>query len=145
MGSEMCIRDSLITQHADQLRQRITGLVGQVPGQSTHVTQDAQGACDPDEGHWPRTWYYTVSAFLPDGADWRGGTTGVVQRLDQDGWQLRTDTDEPDELDVTAQKDGYVITVRGGGPRDGGPGAIGLDGSTPCVSEDGTIDRREQS
>lgn len=128
----------VLQDQAKQLRAIINDTVAQHPATETPVIGDDDTACElPAEGRWPRQWSYGRRLFIT-AADSRQQTRQAVERFQNEGWSVRQMPTSQDELRFTVQKDGFVISVAGGA--DGGTWQ--LLGSSPCVNEDGTVERR---
>lgn len=129
--------EAVLQDQAAQLRTIVDDAVTRYPAEQTPVIGDDDTACDlPAEGRWPRRWSYGRRLFA-ETPDARTVARQAAERFETDGWSVRQAPADENELRFTAQKDGFVISIAGLATG----GTWQLLGSSPCVKEDGTLDR----
>jgi hypothetical protein len=128
--------DRVLADQTTRLRTLVDDLVKLAPAATWTANLDMRSVCGTPTGQpWPAQWSYALTTTTPT----RVPATTLTDRLRTQGWTITERPGGGTAIDRTlAQKDGFVLTIESG-PQTG---VVGVIGDSPCVTADGTIDRR---
>jgi hypothetical protein len=131
--------EAILDSLTAQLRSDVDGLAKIPPSKDNRVGEQNRTSCrDEADAEWPK--YQTYSrGLLLEKEDSRPAAEQMISTLQDEGWAI--DRDQPGasstESRVGAQKNGFVIDINSGATG----GGLVILGATPCVDQDGTVDR----